>query len=226
MPSIDRHQLHFGPYQTPVFQYGETAACLIHGDVIITGISDGRIAWPMTTRQGGRSLLLYQDLVQAVEREAACAVAYWFGVSTWMVRKWRRILSVPARNQGDRLLKREYAAGENGRLARQAALLTANDRERCAKISAAQRGKPRPTHVIEAIRQTMTGRKLTPEHRAKVVPYLKRLNAASSDALALEAELSDLFDSGVIQVPLAVDTPTVLTLGFANPSLNQAYSSA
>src|SRR5262245_14024863 len=141
MAPIDRYQLHFGPYETPQFRYGTAVQCLLHGDVIVTQLSDGPIAWPMTTRQGGHSLVLYQDLARAVEREAACAVAYWFGVSTWMVRRWRRALDVPCRNEGDRLLKQQYAKGEGGELAREAALLTANDPVRRAKISAAQKGR-------------------------------------------------------------------------------------
>src|SRR5262245_57064510 len=174
MVTIDRHKLHFGPYSTPQFCYGTTVKCMINGDVIISGMSDGPLAWPMSTRQGGHCLILYEDLARAVEREAACAVAHWFGVSTWTVRKWRRALEVPDRNEGDRLLKRQYARGENGRLARRAALSTATDPERRAKISAAQRGRSRPAHVIEAIRQAMTGRKLYPEHRAKVHRTLRR----------------------------------------------------
>src|SRR5262245_28259373 len=101
---VDRHRLHYGPYRAPLFQLGGAAECLHGGTVTITQISDGRIPWPMATRRGGASLVLYGDLARAVQREAACAVAHWFGVSTWMVRQWRRALGVPARNQGDRLL--------------------------------------------------------------------------------------------------------------------------
>src|SRR5262245_14223375 len=111
MSEIDRHELRFGPYRTPQFHYGTTVKCMVNGGVTISGISDGRIAWPMITRQGGRSLVLYEDLARAVACEAACAVAHWFGVSTWTVRKWRRALGVPERTEGDRLLKRQYAVG-------------------------------------------------------------------------------------------------------------------
>jgi len=174
MSPIDRHHLHFGPYQTPRFACGDTAVCLACGEVTISRISDGRIPWPACTRRGGVSLVLNGDLARAVEREAACAVAHWFGVSTWTVRKWRRALGVPSRNEGDRLLKRRYAQSERGALARAAALATARDPERRAKIAAAPLGKARPPHVVAAIRKSMLGRKLTPEHRQKVVPFLRR----------------------------------------------------
>jgi len=174
MSTIDRHQLHFGPYETPEFRYGAAVECRLFGEVTVTGLSDAPIPWPLTTRQGGSSLVLFGDLARAVECEAACAVAHWFGVSTWMVRKWRRSLGVPARNNGDRLLKQVYARGKPGQMARSAALATATDPARRAKISAALRGKARPAHVVAAIRQSMTGRKLTEEHRAKVIPFLSR----------------------------------------------------
>src|SRR5262245_27210981 len=158
MSAVDRFQLRFGPYGAPRCQVGAAAHCLLHGEVTVARISDGHIPWPMATRRGGASFVLCGDLVQAVRREAACAVAHWFGVSTWMVRAWRRALGVPVRNEGDRLLMREYALGDRGRRARSAALATARDPIRRAKISAAQRGRRRPLHVIEALRKAMTGR--------------------------------------------------------------------
>src|SRR5262245_57459197 len=148
MATVDRHQMHFGPYQTPWFNYGASVKCIVHGYVTITRISDGRIPWPMCTQRGGYSLVLFEDLCRAVECEAACAVGYWFGVSTWMVRKWRRVLNVAPYNEGDRLLKSAYAKGHNGELARQAALVLADDPVRRSKISAAQRGRARPPEVI------------------------------------------------------------------------------
>jgi hypothetical protein len=206
MATIDRHRLYFGPYSTPEFHFGAAATCLVHGEVVISGISDGPIAWPMTTRQGGRSLVLYADLVQAVEREAACAVACWFGVSTWMVRKWRRALGVPARNQGDRLLKQFYAEGENGRIARRAALLTADDPDRRAKISAAQRGRKRLKQTIDSIRATMTGRRLSPEHRAKVIPYLRGHGAQSVAAIESRVELESAALPEFFRAPFVHDS--------------------
>jgi hypothetical protein len=174
MIAIDRHKLHFGPYSTPAYGYGTQLECLECGEVMISKTSRGRIPWPMSIRKGGTSLVLCHDLARAVRHEAACAVAYWFGVSTWTVRKWRRVLGVPSRNEGDRLLKSDYAKGERGALARTAALATAGSPERRAKISAAQRGKPRPAHVVEAVRKAMTGRKLSADHRRKVIGALER----------------------------------------------------
>src|SRR5262245_21896241 len=42
-----------------------------------------------------------------------------------------------------------------------------NTPERAAKIAAAKRGKPRPCHLIEAVRRANLGRKHSPETRAK-----------------------------------------------------------
>src|SRR5262245_60697576 len=50
--------------------------------------------WPVgRKRQKGpitRSIVLYGDLVKAVRRESAQAVAHWWGVSNFTVSKWRR----------------------------------------------------------------------------------------------------------------------------------------
>ena len=44
----------------------------------------------------------------------------------------------------------------------------ARDPGRRRKIAAAKRGKPRPRHVIEAMRRANRGRKLSAEHLAKL----------------------------------------------------------
>jgi len=90
-------RLLFGPYRAPKLRRGRRATCLLRGDVIITGTSDGRIPWPRCRRigaRGGSGLLLAGELVEAVRRESAAAVCFWWGVSEGVVWRWRRELGV------------------------------------------------------------------------------------------------------------------------------------
>src|SRR5262245_36378099 len=98
-----RHRLHFGPYTTPRFRYGQRVEDLRRGTVRIVRMSTGRIPWPIGRRHtGGLSLVLYRDLARAVRREGSAAVQHWWGVCPCVVQKWRRALGVPRMNEGDR----------------------------------------------------------------------------------------------------------------------------
>lgn len=87
MTTVDRHKLHFGPYRTPQFKYGQKVECEARGEVTITKLSDGPIPWPVGWLPGGKSPVLYGSLVLAVKREAACAVCFWWGATPWLVQK-------------------------------------------------------------------------------------------------------------------------------------------
>jgi len=170
---MDRHKLHFGPYHTPPFRYGRKVDREYRGEVRIVGISAARIPWPVGLRkQGNGSPVLYGSLVRAVKREAACAVAHWWGVSPWLVNKWRRALGVPKHNEGSTRLQSAISKANKQAIAAMHA--KARDPIRCAKIAAAKRGKPRPAHVIAAIRKANIGRKLSLEHRRKMSAAQKR----------------------------------------------------
>ena len=169
-----RHKLHYGPYRTPRFRYGQKVECLARGEVTITGISAARIPWPVGYVPFGKSPVLTGSLVRAVQREAACAVCYWWGVTPWLVRKWRRALGVPRWNEGDLLLKSANGKRPVMRKALKAMWAKARDPERRAKIAAARQGKPRPAHVTEALRQANTGRPLSAERRRKMSEAHKR----------------------------------------------------
>jgi hypothetical protein len=71
----DRHRLHFGPYGTPVFKYGEVVICDMRGQVEIVGLSGGRIPWPVGKRGPAKALVLCGALAKAVRLEATVAVA-------------------------------------------------------------------------------------------------------------------------------------------------------
>ncbi len=62
---LDPYHLHHGPYNAPALRRGDRATCLFRdGDVIITGWSDARIAWPRCRRpgtHGGGSGLLVDE---------------------------------------------------------------------------------------------------------------------------------------------------------------------
>src|SRR5579872_1403267 len=111
MTSHDRFKLLFGPYRTPRFKYGDLVFCELRGWVKITGLTDGRIPWP-TCRVGkrkARALILYGALGEAVRRESAQAVGYWWGVAPCTVSMWRQALDVKPTNEGTRRLRHDYA---------------------------------------------------------------------------------------------------------------------
>jgi hypothetical protein len=44
---VNRLKPRNGPYRTPRFRYGAIKQCALRSDVVIVGISNGRIPWPM-----------------------------------------------------------------------------------------------------------------------------------------------------------------------------------
>jgi hypothetical protein len=99
--SRDSHKarLLHGPYEPPTLRRGDRATCLYRdGDVVITGWSAGRIAWPRCRRldsnAGGSDLLVNEELARAVRLESSLALQYWFGVGADVVWRWRKALGV------------------------------------------------------------------------------------------------------------------------------------
>ena len=156
--------LHFGPYCMPQVRIGEKVTCEVRGDVTIVGISSGRIQWPITKN---RSLVVIGDLVKALRRESPSAVRYWWGVGSDSVRKWRRKLKV-GKTEGMTILRRSIATPEWKAKINAAASAVARRPERRAKIAAARRGKPRPSHVAAMLRTLQTGKRPTEATRAKM----------------------------------------------------------
>src|SRR5262245_48485961 len=87
-------ELLFGPYKTPRFKYGEAVTCEARGKVIICGLTDAPIPWPVGKWERFRSIVLYDALADAVRRESGQAVAYWWGVTSQTVTVWRKALGV------------------------------------------------------------------------------------------------------------------------------------
>ena len=90
----DRFKLHFGPYRTPRFRYGSVVMDEARGEVVIVGVTAGKIPWPIGKRGRAKSPVLYSDLAKAVQREANVAVCHWWGITGQTVTKWRKALGV------------------------------------------------------------------------------------------------------------------------------------
>src|SRR5262245_51569059 len=70
--------------------------------------------------------------------------------------------------EGDFQLRQAYGHEPFFKRAQRLAVAKARDPIRRVKIAAVRRGKPRPRHVIRALRQANVGRSLSSEHRKKL----------------------------------------------------------
>jgi hypothetical protein len=96
-------KLH-GRYRAKRFRIDAKVLGEVRGELRIVGITDARIPWPLGVgaRGGARSLVLFGDLVRAVQRESVYSICHWFGVNYQTVTKWRKALGVPQLNFGTR----------------------------------------------------------------------------------------------------------------------------
>src|SRR5262245_7833747 len=103
-----------GSYARPALRPGDVATCAIRGEVEVVRHSDAPIPWPVgrcLSRGRQRFLILCGDLVKAVKRESALAVARWWGVGSGTVWRWRQALGVGATTEGTTRLRSEVHAG-------------------------------------------------------------------------------------------------------------------
>lgn len=164
-----RHKLHFGPYAAPRFRFGATVDDETRGSVIVCGLSDAPIPWPLGRLQGrsSRGPIIYRDLAKAIRRESSSAICFWWSVTPQTVTRWRKLLGVPMNNEGERRLR-----AENGRRnwpkvkPKFHAKTKAPERRR--KIREARLGKRRSPDVIDKMRRAMLGTSLSPATRAKM----------------------------------------------------------
>jgi len=156
---------------------GAKVECLARGDVTIVGTTAGRIPWPIGQTKRAKSPVLYGALAKAIRSESTVAIRYWFGFGSDRVWKWRKALGVPQANAGTTKLLQANADTDWFRAARAKAHTKLSDPARCEKIAAAKRGKPRPRHVIEAMRKGRTGLKHTAEARQKMSEANRRRGA-------------------------------------------------
>jgi hypothetical protein len=162
---IDRFKLLFGPYKAPPLRFGDVVQCEARGEVVVVGLSNGRIPWPVGRRKGtsARGPVLFADLARAVRHESNQAVCHWWGVTPQTVTKWRKALDIGATTEGTSRLRREIAetvpaivAGLSK--AQEQARDQDRDSIRREKIAAARAGKPRPRSIIQAMRKGRTGK--------------------------------------------------------------------
>jgi hypothetical protein len=176
MTDADRFQLLFGPYQAPPCRLGDVVFCDVRGEIVVKGMSPGRIPWPVSTwhRRGGKPLLIVcGGLSEAIRRESNQAVCYWWGSTPQTVTKYRKALGVDPATEGTSNLRREHFAEAWADATRAKAQAKARDPERRAKIAAAKRGKPRPAHVREILRECAS-QPHTEESRRKMSRTHKR----------------------------------------------------
>ncbi len=99
----EKVKLLFGPYSPPRTRRGKFLFCEMRGTVKVGNFSNGPIPWPM--KWGRRSPILCGDLVRAVQRESALAVAHHWGVCHSVVTRWRAAVEVGPITVGTRRLK-------------------------------------------------------------------------------------------------------------------------
>jgi hypothetical protein len=107
-------------------------------------------------------------------------------------RKWRKALGIGPLTEGTSWLYREYTKEPWAVEARAKAHAKARDPERCRKIAEAKRGKPRPRHVIEAMRQARLGMRHTEESRRRMSEAQRRRGALVPGTIVWTAEEDEL----------------------------------
>jgi len=115
MTNADRIRLLFGPYTMPRFRLGQTVMDEARDrDVVICGITDARIPWPMGLPKGSRarSLVVFDGLADAVRRESNQAICHWWGITGQTVSIWRKALGVGPVTAGTLAVRREQLVGK------------------------------------------------------------------------------------------------------------------
>jgi hypothetical protein len=98
---------------------------------------------------------------------------HWWGVGTDTVWKWRRALGVVG-TTGTAALRARSLLGEHGERIRAGVRAMWDDPQRREEIVAARRGRPKPPHVVEAMRRANLGRVPTEETRRRISEAAKR----------------------------------------------------
>ncbi len=168
MTDADRFRLLHGPYRTPRFRRGRAVTCAVRGEVVVCGLTDGPIPWPVGQRGRAKAPIVCGGLAEAVRRESNLAVCHWWGVTPQTVSKWRKALGVRQVNEGTARLYRDYAPKRLTEEVRERALARANAPEANAKKAAAKVGVPRPEAVRKKLRRARLGKPLSAETRARM----------------------------------------------------------
>ena len=173
MDDATRLQLLHGPYESPKVKLGAIVTCEYRDtDVVIAGWTDALFPWPCCRVRGRRSGYgpwVGAGLAAAVRTESAIAVAHWWGVGVFTVRRWRRALGVGHITSGTHALYVGYAPEKCLRPDVQAAAHTPELRERVSqKLIRQRRGKPGNPASIQALLDATGRRPWTAEEDAIV----------------------------------------------------------
>lgn len=142
--------MRFGPYVPPAVEVGAIVYDEVRGEVRVHDwITTGRMQWPRGVgrgRAGAPALILMDDLVRAIRREAATDVARHWGVTPKTVGGWRRALGVGRVTEGTRALLAEHGNPDIGRHSHRGAAALHGDpeasRARARSHAEALRRKP------------------------------------------------------------------------------------
>jgi hypothetical protein len=98
-----------GKYRTLPFRIAQKVRCQVRGEVVITGMTESPIPWPIAKGGRGRhSLVVYKGLAKALRRESEQGICFWWGVRTATVWKWRKALGIGIATPGTSRLHSEY----------------------------------------------------------------------------------------------------------------------
>lgn len=177
--SIPRRVLRFGPYAFPVVTVGAYVTCAVRGRIRIHHWRDteGAIPWPVGVQSGpspgAPSIVVMGDLVRALKREAAVAVAQHWGVSRNLVRRWRRALGIDRYTEGTRRILADggnMAIGELAHIGASASLVPDIRRARDATHAETMRAKP---SIRRHMRRLVQRRRCRQCHRFRVVTAVR-----------------------------------------------------
>lgn len=132
----------------------------LYGLVQVNGFSSARLSWPTRKRPNGgcRTLALTDDLVRAIRQESEVAIAYWWGISTKTVNRFRRALDVPRNTLGTLRQHASVAVPPPVEAAAKGRAKIAADAMILERIATKQRGKVVTTEASQRMSLVAKGR--------------------------------------------------------------------
>ena len=92
-PPPGKFTFHAGPYLPPKLKVGTKVRDMCIGDVLVAGRSQAPIPWPAYVGKTGRHVgpmpIFTGGLVRAVCEELEIVVAHYWGVSRYIVNRWK-----------------------------------------------------------------------------------------------------------------------------------------
>jgi len=101
----ERYQLIGGPLLAPNLRRGDVVICFVRDcDCIVTGWTDGRVAWPKgrARGKGATGPIVTEDLARALAVESGIALCYWLGITSQTITKWKRAIGLGPHTPGQR----------------------------------------------------------------------------------------------------------------------------